>query len=98
MVAYVHIEYSTHQFSEESKGGWNPPPPRSLRYRKKRGPERVNTARKVIFRWILNLEVQTESEFGSDQIFKIRSGTAKKLTDPDPQPREKKKPRNTMAQ
>ena len=26
MVAYVHIEYSTHQFSEESKGGWNPPP------------------------------------------------------------------------
>ena len=28
MVAYVHIEYSTYQFSE-------------LRYRKKRGPERV---------------------------------------------------------
>ena len=28
MVAYVHIEYSTQQFSEESKGGgWNPPPP-----------------------------------------------------------------------
>ena len=27
MVAYVHIEYSTHQFSEETKGGWNPPPP-----------------------------------------------------------------------
>ena len=29
MVAYVHIEYSTYQFSEESKGegGWNPPPP-----------------------------------------------------------------------
>ena len=26
MVAYVHIEYSTHQFSEESKGGWTPPP------------------------------------------------------------------------
>ena len=33
MLAYVHIEYSTYQFSEESK---------SLRYRKKRGPERVN--------------------------------------------------------
>ena len=30
MVANVHIEYSTHQFSEES-----------MRYRKKRGPERV---------------------------------------------------------
>ena len=29
MVAYVHIEYSTYQFSEESKeGGWNPTPPR----------------------------------------------------------------------
>ena len=28
----MHIEYSTHQFSDESKG----------RYRKKRGPERVN--------------------------------------------------------
>ena len=27
MVAYVHIEYSSYQFSEESKGGgWNPPP------------------------------------------------------------------------
>ena len=29
-VAYVHIDYSTYQFSEESKGGggagWNPPP------------------------------------------------------------------------
>ena len=38
MVAYVHIGYSTHQFSEESKGGGggNPPPPsQSLRYRKK---------------------------------------------------------------
>ena len=32
MVAYVHIEYSTYQFSEESKGGGG---------RKKRGPERV---------------------------------------------------------
>ena len=50
MVAYVHIEYSTHQFSEESKEGWNPPPPRSLRYRKKRGPGRVkeHMARYVI--------------------------------------------------
>ena len=27
MVAYVHIEYSTYQFSKESKGGWNTPPP-----------------------------------------------------------------------
>ena len=27
MVAYVHIEYPTNQFSKESKGGWNPPPP-----------------------------------------------------------------------
>ena len=43
MVAYVHIEYSTCQFSEESKGGGiQPPHPRSLRYGKKRGPERVN--------------------------------------------------------
>ena len=42
MVAYVHIEYSTHQFSEESKGGGGESIPlRSLRYRKKRGPERV---------------------------------------------------------
>ena len=34
LAAYVHKEYSTYQFSEESKGGWN-------RYRKKSGPERV---------------------------------------------------------
>ena len=28
MVAYVHIEYSTYQFLEESNGGgWNTPPP-----------------------------------------------------------------------
>ena len=27
MVAYVHIEYSTYQFSEESKGGGIHPPP-----------------------------------------------------------------------
>ena len=27
MVAYVHIEYPAYQFSEESKGGWNPPTP-----------------------------------------------------------------------
>ena len=27
MVAYVHIEYSTHQFSEESKGGVESTPP-----------------------------------------------------------------------
>ena len=27
MVWYVHIEYSNYQFSEESKGGWNPTPP-----------------------------------------------------------------------
>ena len=43
MVAYVH----THQFSGESNWvegiGIHPPPgPWSLRYRKKRGPERVN--------------------------------------------------------
>ena len=40
MVAYVHIEYSTYQFSEESKGGMESTPP-PLMYRKKRGPERV---------------------------------------------------------
>ena len=41
MVAYVHIQYSTYQFSEESKGGGiHSPPARSLRYRKKRGSER----------------------------------------------------------
>ena len=45
MVAYVHIEYSTYQFSEELKRGGIHPPPRSLRYRKKRGPERVNIER-----------------------------------------------------
>ena len=39
MVAYVHIEY-TYKFSEESKGGWNLTPP-PVRYRKKRGPQRV---------------------------------------------------------
>ena len=38
----MHIEYSTYQFSEKSKGGEvESTPPRSLRYRKKRGPERV---------------------------------------------------------
>ena len=39
----MHIEYSTYQFSEESKGGVveSIPPPRFMRYRKKRGPERV---------------------------------------------------------
>ena len=44
MVVYVHIEYSTYQFSEELKGGGGGihPPPWSLWYRKKRGPERVN--------------------------------------------------------
>ena len=41
MVAYVHIEYSTYQFYEESKGDWNPTPPR---YRKKRGPGRVKSS------------------------------------------------------
>ena len=43
MAAYVHIKYSTYQFSEESKGGGGEStlPPRFLRYRKKRGPERV---------------------------------------------------------
>ena len=44
MLAYVHIEYSTYQFTEESKGGGRGGvihPTRSLRYRKKRGPERV---------------------------------------------------------
>ena len=37
MVAYVHIEYSTYQFSGESKGGggWNSP----YGTEKKRGPE-----------------------------------------------------------
>ena len=29
MVAYVHIEYSTYQFSQESKGGGGIPPPPS---------------------------------------------------------------------
>ena len=37
MVAYVHKEHSTYQFSEESKGGG--------RYRKKRGPESVKLVR-----------------------------------------------------
>ena len=44
MVSYLRIEYSTYQFWEESKGGGleSTPPPWSLRYRKKRGTERVN--------------------------------------------------------
>ena len=37
MVAYVHIEYSTYQFSEESKGEGGGIPGTE----KKRGPERV---------------------------------------------------------
>ena len=46
MVAYVHIEYSTHQFSEESKGGGgggNPPPP---------GP--FGTVKSVVLRGLRN--------------------------------------------
>ena len=45
MVAYVHIEYSTYQFSEESEGGGIHSHPRSLRYPKKRGPEGVKGVR-----------------------------------------------------
>ena len=41
MVAYVHVEYSTCQLSEKSRGGGaESTPPWSLRYRKRRGPER----------------------------------------------------------
>ena len=49
MVAYVNKEYSTYQFSEESKGGGIHPPP-VLAVPKKRGPERV----KLIFFYIIN--------------------------------------------
>ena len=35
MGAYVHIEYSTYQSSEESKGGWNPTLPPVLAVQKK---------------------------------------------------------------
>ena len=42
MVAYVHIEYSTYQFSEESKGRGVDFTPLSLWYRKRRGPVRVD--------------------------------------------------------
>ena len=43
IVAYVHMEYSTYQFPEESKGGGIPPPPPPVPCgtEKKRGPERV---------------------------------------------------------
>ena len=43
MVAYVRIEYSTYQFSEESKGGrgMESIPPGPCGTEKKRGPERV---------------------------------------------------------
>ena len=62
MVAYVHIEYSTHQFSEESKGGGveSTPPSRSLRYRKKRGPERVKgtVQRDAIFWPVLRIRIR----------------------------------------
>ena len=45
MVAYVHIEYSTYQFSEESKGGgWNPTPP----------PGPCGTERSVVLRGLSN--------------------------------------------
>ena len=46
MVAYVRIEHSTYQFSDESKrgGGSNLPPP-SIWYRKKLRSERVNIDR-----------------------------------------------------
>ena len=45
MVAYVHIEYSTHQFSEETKGGWiHPPPP---------GP--CGTEKSVVLRGLNNI-------------------------------------------
>ena len=57
MVAYVHIEYATHQFSEELKGGVeSTPPPRSLRYRKKRGPERVKMSLCPIFKNLIFAE------------------------------------------
>ena len=42
MVAYVHIEYSTYQFSEESKGGGiHLPPPGPCGTENKRGPKRL---------------------------------------------------------
>ena len=44
MVAYVHIEYSTHQFSEESKGGVESTPP---------GP--CGTEKSVVLRGLRNL-------------------------------------------
>ena len=42
MVAHMHIEYSTCQFFRRMEGGDGiHPPPWSLRYQKKRCPERV---------------------------------------------------------
>ena len=44
MVAYVHIKYSTYQFSEESQGGgMESTPPRPCSTEKKRGAEKVNS-------------------------------------------------------
>ena len=75
MVVYVHIEYSTYQFSEKSKWGGihYPPPPRSLRYRKKRGPEGVKVesgARSKEFFWGILIPASNTS-WAKDNIARI---------------------------
>ena len=47
MVAYVHIEYSTYQFSEESKGGWLESNPLS--------PGPCRTEKSVVLRGLNNI-------------------------------------------
>ena len=67
MVAYVHIEYSTYQLSEESKGRGmesNPPPLRSLRYPKKRGTEKVKGVR-------LDREQYSKFDFFQKKMFSL---------------------------
>ena len=71
MVAYVHIEYSTYQFSDESVGeGDGIHPPWSLRYRIKRGPERVKKIQKGSF---FPHPLDGNSEIGKNAYIYIRS-------------------------
>ena len=65
VVAYVHKEYFTYQFSGESKGrgggGILHPHSRSFRYQKQRGPEReklwIVFLDLFLIRWILNIVI-----------------------------------------
>ena len=63
MVAYVHIEYYIYQFSEESKGGWNPDPDPTSSSILDPGPDKpshlllpgagARTRAKIFLQWLL---------------------------------------------